>query len=314
MRKWTLYNDRITNFVAIIVSVLFFLLVLFSFLLPTPIVIGEHSPFGVSNFLSRKVVEEIMIAFALTIFITLVLRESVGIIGEISYGSIQFYEYLDVFIQTYGPKCCKRKRKVYISSADADAKEEDEKLAKKKKEEEKRKRASPVKQNKWLAKFSFGKKNQQTLEERQKEMELKEQESSSEDEDEEDPEDEIKRIRDELLSEGFAYNGNELNEEKLIMHATAATRKATLEWVRKELRPLGKKTLLAGGVTKEQAKKDNKKLKAAQDAKREAANKRIKEQEDYEALLEKRANMKVSMNLASNRGMDDREGSGYDAV
>ena len=55
-------------------------------------------------------------------------------------------------------------------------------------------------------------------------------------------------------------------------------------------------------------------MKAAQDAKREAANKRIKEQEDYEALLEKRANMKVSMNLASNRGMDDREGSGYDAV
>ena len=104
----------------------------------------------------------------------------------------------------------------------------------------------------------------------------KEEESSSDDDDEEDPEAEIKRIKDELFAEGFAYNGNSLDEEKLVMHATAATRKATLEWVRKELRPLGKKTLLAGGVTKKQAKKDQKKLKEREDAKREAANKKDK--------------------------------------
>ena len=71
---------------------------------------------------------------------------------------------------------------------------------------------------------------------------------------------------------------------------------------------------IAGGVSKQQAKKDQKRLKALEDAKREEANKRVKEQEDYENLLEKRANMTVSMNLASHRGMDDRKSAGYDAV
>ena len=63
-----------------------------------------------------------------------------------------------------------------------------------------------------------------TLDDRRKEMDTKEEESSSDDDDEEDPEAEIKRIKDELFAEGFAYNGNSLDEEKLVMHATAATR------------------------------------------------------------------------------------------
>ena len=74
------YNDRISNFMALGISILLLLLVLLAFMLPTPVIIGGQSPFGSASLLSRQVVEEIMVGTGMAIFIFIGIREATGVL------------------------------------------------------------------------------------------------------------------------------------------------------------------------------------------------------------------------------------------
>ena len=128
------------------------------------------------------------------------------------------------------------------------------------------------------------------------------------------PEDEIQRLKAELAAEGFEYGGGNFSEEDLAAHATAASRKAVLKWVREEMEPLGKKTYRAGGVTKKQEKKDKKIKKELKEKQVQEEQKRELEMIEYNQEVERRKNMKVSMNLATNRKMEERKMESYDAL
>ena len=121
----------------------------------------------------------------------------------------------------------------------------------------------------------------------------------------------------ELEATGFKYGGANFSEEDLVIHSTAASRKAVLQWVRKELRPLGKKTAFAGGVTKKQQKRDDRIIQEKIEAKKEESRRKVIEMKRFEEQKERFANKEVHIlgpNVMTHRDVEDRRNVGYDAL
>ena len=307
------YNDRNSNGMAIFSNSLMILVVFFSFCIPSTETVKGESIFGSSPPLSRYSAEFAMCICTMLAVAPIIGSEIPGMCREI--GGIMECVFNSIMTRVRRMKWCRRHAAVYaIGKSDdgAEKKKADELrkkqklLEKQKKKEAQKKKLEEARKAAAKSKKTGGKKEEIAI--------VLEEEESSEDEDAEDPEDEIQRLKAELASEGFEYGGANFSEEDLAAHATTASRKAVLQWVRKEMEPLGKKTYRAGGVTKRQEKKDLEIKQELKDKKAQVAQKKELEMMEYKEEMERRQNMKVSMHLASNRGIDDRQMDSYDAL
>ena len=302
------YNDRSSNVFDCLASGAIIAVIVVSFALPPTSVVAQQSIFGKHAPSDRHASELFMCVVIIVIAAGIVTLEFVGISNETAYFLSKLYIYAKSHIMRW--KCVRRSAPVYASNGLTRPDEEKTK----RKEEKREKEAAKLKKKK---EKEIKRKAEQAKNKKNGTITVVVEEESSEDEDAEDPEDEIQRLKMELEATGFKYGGANFSEEDLVIHSTAASRKAVLQWVRKELRPLGKKTAFAGGVTKKQQKRDDRIIQEKIEAKKEESRRKVIEMKRFEEQKERFANKEVHIlgpNVMTHRDVEDRRNVGYDAL